>query len=159
MPRVIVKCRYYSPKSRKDICGMLTYIATRDGVEKPVEKTYLDYMATRPRAERISGAHGLFSQAGREIDLTKSSKDVSAFNGNIFTVIISVSRDDAERLGFNNANRWRDMIRAKISDVAKAHDIPLEDLKWYGAFHNESHHPHVHLLSSTNPANSRVRTS
>lgn len=146
MPRVIVKCRYYSPKSRKDIGGMLTYIATRDGVEKPVEKTYLDYMATRPRAERFSGAHGLFSQAGREIDLTKSSKDVSAFNGNIFTVIISVSRDDAERLGFNNANRWRDMIRAKISDVAKAHNIPLEDLEWYGAFHNESHHPHVHLL-------------
>ena len=146
MPRVIVKCRYYSPKSRKDIGGMLTYIATREGVEKPVEKTYLDYMATRPRAERISGLHGLFSQAGKEIDLTKSSKDVSAFNGNIFTVIISVSRDDAERLGFNNANRWRDMIRAKISDVAKAHDIPLEDLEWYGAFHNESHHPHVHLL-------------
>ena len=146
MPRVIVKCRYYSPKSRKDIGGMLTYIATREGVEKPVEKTYLDYMATRPRAERINGSHGLFSQAGKEIDLTKSSKDVSAFNGNIFTVIISVSRDDAERLGFNNANRWRDMIRAKISDVAKAHDIPLEDLEWYGAFHNESHHPHVHLL-------------
>lgn len=146
MPRVIVKCRYYSPKSRKDIGGMLTYIATREGVETPVEKTYLDYMATRPGAERISGAHGLFSQAGREIDLTKSSKDVSAFNGNIFTVIISVSRDDAERLGFNNANRWQDMIRAKISDVAKAHDIPLEDLEWYGAFHNESHHPHVHLL-------------
>ena len=55
MPRVIVKCRYYSPKSSKDIGGMLTYIAPRDGVEKPVEKTYLDYMATRPRAERISG--------------------------------------------------------------------------------------------------------
>ena len=146
MPRVIVKCRYYSPKSRKDIGGMLTYIATRDGVEKPIEKTYLDYMATRPRAERISGSHGLFSQSGKEIDLAKASKDVSAFNGNIFTVIISVSRNDAERLGFNNANRWRDMIRAKISDVAKAHDIPLEDLEWYGAFHNESHHPHVHLL-------------
>ena len=146
MPRVIVKCRYYSPKSRKDIGGMLTYIATREGVEKPIEKTYLDYMATRPRAERISGSHGLFSQSDKEIDLATASKDVSAFNGNIFTVIISVSRNDAERLGFNNANRWRDMIRAKISDVAKAHDIPLEDLEWYGAFHNESHHPHVHLL-------------
>lgn len=103
-------------------------------------------MATRPRSERISGSHGLFSQSDKEIDLATASKDVSAFNGNIFTVIISVSRNDAERLGFNNANRWRDMIRAKISDVAKAHDIPLEDLEWYGAFHNESHHPHVHLL-------------
>ena len=64
----------------------------------------------------------------------------------MFTVIVSVKREDAERLGFNTAERWRDMIRAHIDEIASRHHIPLNDLEWYGAFHNESHHPHVHLL-------------
>ena len=110
------------------------------------DKTYLDYMATRPRVEKLSGTHGLFSEKGKVLDLAEASKKVSEFNGNVFTVIVSVKREDAERLGYNTAERWRDMIRAEIPTIAEAHDIPLEELEWYGAFHNESHHPHVHLL-------------
>ena len=147
MPRVIVKCRYYnSGRSARDIGGMLRYIGTREGVEKPVEKTYLDYMGTRPRVEKICGEHGLFSDAEKQINLNEASKRVAEHNGNVFTVIVSVKRDDAERLGFNTAERWRDMIRAHIDEVASRHHIPLSELEWYGAFHNESHHPHVHLL-------------
>lgn len=147
MPRVIVKCRYYnSGRSARDIGGMLRYIGTREGVEKPVEKTYLDYMGTRPRVEKICGEHGLFSDAEKQINLNEASKCVVDHNGNVFTVIVSVKREDAERLGFNSAERWRDMIRAHIDEIASRHHIPLNELEWYGAFHNESHHPHVHLL-------------
>ena len=147
MPRVIVKCRYYnSGRSAHDIGGMLRYIGTREGVEKPVEKTYLDYMGTRPRVEKICGEHGLFSDAEKQINLNEASKRVAEHNGNVFTVIVSVKREDAERLGFNTAERWRDMIMAHIDEVASRHHIPLSELEWYGAFHNESHHPHVHLL-------------
>lgn len=147
MPRVIVKCRYYnSGRSARDIGGMLRYIGTREGVEKPVEKTYLDYMGTRPRVEKICGEHGLFSDAEKQINLNEASKRVAEHSGNVFTVIISVKREDAERLGFNSAERWRDMIRAHIDEIASRHHIPLSELEWYGAFHNESHHPHVHLL-------------
>lgn len=147
MPRVIVKCRYYnSGRSVRDIGGMLRYIGTREGVEKPVEKTYLDYMGTRPRVEKICGEHGLFSDAEKQINLNEASKRVAEHNGNVFTVIVSVKREDAERLGFNSAERWRDMIRAHIDEIASRHHIPLNELEWYGAFHNESHHPHVHLL-------------
>ena len=72
MPRVIVKCRYYnSGRSVRDIGGMLRYIGTREGVEKPVEKTYLDYMGTRSRVEKICGEHGLFSDAEKQITLMK----------------------------------------------------------------------------------------
>ena len=110
------------------------------------EKSYLDYMATRPRVDKMSGTHGLFSAEGKQLDLAEASRKVSEFNGNVFTVIVSVKREDAERLGFNTAERWRDMIRAEIPTIAEAHDIPLEELEWYGAFHNEAHHPHVHLL-------------
>ena len=110
------------------------------------EKTYLDYIATRPRAERIEGAHGLFSDEGPTIDIQKEADAVRAFQGNVFTVIVSVKREDAERLGYNTAERWRDLARSKIDLIAKEHNIPLGSLKWYGAFHNESHHPHMHLM-------------
>ena len=110
------------------------------------EKSYLDYMATRPRVDKVNGTHGLFSEEGKPLDLAEGSRKVSEFSGNVFTVIVSVKREDAERLGYNTAERWRDMIRAEIPTIAEAHDIPLEELEWYGAFHNESHHPHVHLL-------------
>ena len=110
------------------------------------DKTYLDYMATRPRVDKMSGTHGLFSEEGKQLDLAEASRKVSEYSGNVFTVIVSVKREDAERLGYNTAERWRDMIRAEIPTIAEAHDIPLEELEWYGAFHNEAHHPHVHLL-------------
>ena len=64
----------------------------------------------------------------------------------MFTVIVSLKRADAERLGFNNAERWRSFLRAQKDEIAKQHGIPMDKLKWYGAFHNESHHPHIHMV-------------
>ena len=109
------------------------------------DKTYADYIATRPRVEKI-GSHGLFSQSDNEISLEKVSAEISSHSGNVWTMIVSLRREDAERLDFNNARRWRDMIRSKRDELAKDLKIPPNDLKWYGAFHNESHHPHIHVL-------------
>ena len=109
------------------------------------DKTYADYIATRPRVEKI-GSHGLFSQSDDEISLEKVSAEISSHGGNVWTMIVSLRREDAERLDFNNARRWRDMIRSKRDELAKDLKIPANDLKWYGAFHNESHHPHIHVL-------------
>ena len=110
------------------------------------DKTYLDYIATRPRAERLEGAHGLFTDEGVPINLEEEAERIRNHIGNVFTVIVSLKREDAENLGFNNAERWRDLVRSKISIIAREHGIPLESLKWFGAFHNESHHPHIHLM-------------
>ena len=109
-------------------------------------KTYLDYIATRPRVERISGSHGLFSDEGSALDLADEVRKMEAYSGNVYSVIISIKREDAERLSYNNAEKWRDMLRANKDVIAKAHGIPLDKLCWYGAFHNEKHHPHVHLM-------------
>lgn len=109
-------------------------------------KTYLDYIATRPRVERISGSHGLFSDEGSALNLADEVRKMEAYSGNVYSVIISIKREDAERLSYNNAEKWRDMIRANKDVIAKAHGIPLDKLCWYGAFHNEKHHPHVHLM-------------
>lgn len=88
----------------------------------------------------------MFTDDGVRVKLEDVSKELNEFEGNVWTVIISLCREDAERLGFNSGERWRDMLRTQTEAIAKNFKIPVEDLKWYAAFHNESHHPHVHLM-------------
>lgn len=109
-------------------------------------KTYADYIATRPRAERF-GSHGLFTDEGVQVNLQKVSADLNNYGGNVYTIIISLRREDAERLGFDTGSRWRDMLRTQTQALAENLKIPMEHLKWFAAFHNESHHPHIHLLA------------
>lgn len=109
-------------------------------------KAYADYIATRPRVERF-GSHGLFTDDGVQVQLSKVTEELDKHKGNIWTAIISIRREDAERLGFNTGTRWRDMLRTQTEALAKNLKIPMENLRWYAAFHNESHHPHVHLIA------------
>ena len=112
---------------------------------------YLKYMGTRPRVEK-QGSHGLFSHAGEPISLGKVAQEVDAHRGNIWTAIYSLRREDAQRLGFDTAARWRDLLRSQAVTLAEGLKIPPTHLKWYAAFHNEGHHPHVHLIAySTKP--------
>lgn len=39
------------------------------------------------------------------------------------------------------------MLRTQTEALAKNLKIPIQNLRWYAAFHNESHHPHVHLIA------------
>ena len=109
-------------------------------------KAYAEYIATRPRAERF-GSHGLFTDDGVQVQLSKVTEELDKHKGNIWTAIISIRREDAERLGFNTGTRWRDMLRTQTEALAKNLKIPIQNLRWYAAFHNESHHPHVHLIA------------
>lgn len=141
MAKLITKFRYLKPSRKRKAGGYATYIATREGVEKlPQEKTYADYIATRPRSQ------GLFSDEGVEINLRQLSRELNSYQGNLWTVIISLSREDAERLDFDTAARWRDFLRSERSEIAEQFHIPQGDFRWYAAFHNEKHHPHVHLM-------------
>lgn len=115
------------------------------------QPTYADYIATRPRVEK-TGAHGLFSSIDEEVNLKKVSEEISQHEGNVWTMIVSLRREDAERLGYNNAKAWRDLIRTKSEEISRNFKIPLNELKWYGAFHNEGHHPHVHIIIYSNKA-------
>ncbi len=106
---------------------------------------YAKYIGTRPQAEKI-GRHALFTDDGVPVRLNAVAEELSAYQGNVWTVILSLQREDAERLGYNTGDRWRTLLRSKTDELADAFHIPLENLKWYAAFHNESHHPHVHLM-------------
>jgi len=115
-------------------------------------KTYADYIATRPRAQRF-GSHGLFTDDGVEIKLSKVSEELNLHQGNVWTAILSLRREDAARLGFDDGYRWRDMLRTQTEALSKNLKIPLENLRWFAAYHDESHHPHVHLIAySTVPS-------
>ena len=109
-------------------------------------KTYADYIATRPRAERF-GSHGLFTDDGTEVNLGAVSEELNQYQGNVWTVILSLRREVAHRLGYDSGVRWRDMLRSQAQTLADNLKIPLGNLRWYAAFHNESHHPHVHLIA------------
>ena len=106
---------------------------------------YMKYIATRPRAERI-GAHGLFSDDDT-VSLEKAMAELERYTGNVWTHIISLKREDAARLGFDNAAAWRNLIRAHRSDIAAAMKIPPGDFRWYAAFHDEGEHPHIHMMA------------
>lgn len=107
---------------------------------------YVGYIAMRPRVEK-QGAHGLFTQNDEAINLSEVAKTVAEHEGAVWTTILSLRREDAEKLGYDNAKAWRDMLRGQANKLAKAMGIPLLDLRWYAAFHNEGSHPHLHLIS------------
>lgn len=110
------------------------------------KENYVGYIAMRPRVEK-QGSHGLFTQRDQEIDLPAVSKEVAEHEGAVWTTIMSLRREDAEKLGYDNAKAWRDLLRGQANKLAKAMGIPLGDLRWYAAFHNEGNHPHIHLVS------------
>ena len=114
---------------------------------KQVQQTdgYMKYIATRPRAERL-GDHGLFGDADH-VDLDSAMSELEHYTGNVWTHIISLHREDAERLGYNNAQAWRALLRAHRNDIAAAMHIPPQDFRWYAAFRNEGHHPHIHMMA------------
>ena len=108
-------------------------------------KKLVSYIAERPSVEK-HGRHGLFSQTDDKIDLDTVAEEVASHQGILWTHVISLRREDAERLGYNNAEAWKKAIRRNMISIAEAHKIKVSDMRWYAAFHNTTHHPHVHLL-------------
>ena len=108
-------------------------------------KTLVRYYAERPGVEKL-GSHGLFSQTDDKINLDEVADEVSNHDGVVWTHVLSLHREDAERLGYNNAKAWKNLVRRNVAAIAEAHKIDLNDLQWYAAFHNTGHHPHIHLM-------------
>ena len=144
MSKLIQKAGFLSPKRAG---RYMNYIATRDGVEllnENVDSIYMRYIATRPRAEK-HGEHGLFG-AEDAVDLEKTLGELKAHEGNVWTIIYSLHREYAARLGYDNAASWRALLRSKQADFAEAMQIPPSQLRWYAAFHDEGEHPHIHMM-------------
>ena len=152
MALLVTKFGYLKDNKTRSRGGYAKYIATREGTESPGVEGYMAYMATRPRVEK-QGSHGLFTSAGKPVVLAQVASELDKHRGPVWTLIVSLRREDAQRLGFDSAARWRDLLRSQAITLAEGLKIPPTHLKWYAAFHNEGHHPHVHLIAySTKPS-------
>ena len=156
MPKIIVTSRYIKPNAHKKFGNYIKYIATREGVAKLVPKQetnreldreiFMNYLDSRPNS------HGLFSETDKPLVLDKVAKEVANHEGAIWTHIVSLKREDAERMGYTDLDHWRDLVRRHIVDIAAAQKIAPENICWYAAFHNKETNPHVHIVVySENP--------
>ena len=109
------------------------------------KKNYIGYLANRPGAVKF-GSHGLFSQTDEPINLNKVAKEVANHNGNVWTHIVSLRRDDAQKMGYDNLTAWRELVKRQIPNIAKQSKIDMKNLKWYAAFHDKETNPHVHIV-------------
>ena len=146
MPKLIVTSRYIKPNAHKRFGNYIKYIATREGVEKLTQnhelnrEKFINYLDSRPNS------HGLFSETDDPIVLDKAAKEVANHTGAIWTHIVSLRRDDAERMGYNTLEAWKDLVRRRIADIASAQKISAQNIRWYAAFHNKESNPHVHIV-------------
>ena len=141
MKGLIQKSGYIQPGSGSE--QYVRYIATRDGVERiesGLGSGYLEYMAERPRS------HGLFSADGTA-DLAEMMKEISSHDAPVWTFIYSLRREDAARLGYETGESWRRLLLAHQTELAAAMKIPPGDFRWCAAFHDEKHHPHIHMMA------------
>ncbi len=163
MAKLILRCNYFKNESARHKANYVKYLGTREGVEFDPEQlpkafyedadmhgkkeNYVDYVAGRPGAVQVPGQrHGLFSNEGEQIDLEQVMKEVSEHEGRVWINVISLKREDAERLRYDRIEPWQKLLRGHATDFASAFKIPMGSYRWYAAFHDEGHHPHVHLL-------------
>ena len=147
MPKIIVTSRYLKKGSKKNLKNYVKYIATREGAVPPVNEreNYVGYLANRPGAVKFN-THGLFSQTNEPINLEKVAKEIADHSGNVWTHVVSLRRDDAQKMGYDNLKAWRDLVIRQIPSIAKNQKIDLKNLHWYAAFHDKETNPHVHII-------------
>lgn len=136
---------YQEQESRYTASEFLDAFIERNADRIEGVKKLVQYYGERPGVEKL-GRHGLFSQTDDKIDIDKIADEVSNHEGILWTHVISLRREDAERLGYNNAQAWKELVRRNALQIAEAHKIAPSEMQWYGAFHNTTHHPHIHLI-------------
>lgn len=136
---------YITSPTKANATSFITLALEQNWNQVQSTEGYAKYIATRPRAERL-GSHGLFGDADH-VSLDAAMEELEHYTGNVWTHIISLKREDAARLGYDNAASWRTLLRAHRNDIAAAMNIPPEDFRWYAAFHDEGGHPHVHMMA------------
>lgn len=108
-------------------------------------ENYVGYLANRPGSVKFN-THGLFSQTNEPINLEKVAKEISDHGGNVWTHVVSLRRDDAQKMGYDNLTAWRELVKRQIPSIAKNQKIDLKNLRWYAAFHDKETNPHVHII-------------
>ena len=114
-------------------------------------ENYLDYVSHRPGVQ-MDGEHGLWCAEGKVRNLSRAVREVAEHTGSVWTPVVAIRREDAERLGYNDADSWRELVCSCAPEIARGYKIPLEHLRWYAAFHRKEDSVHIHMVVfSTDP--------
>ena len=136
---------YAQHPTKANASALITLALEENWSKVSSSEGYAKYIATRPRAQRL-GDHGLFGDE-EGVDLDRTMAELEHYTGNVWTHIISLRREDATRLSYDNAQAWRSLLRTHRNEIATAMKIPPQDFRWYAAFHDEGEHPHVHMMA------------
>lgn len=136
---------YIKNPTVKNGSALISEILDRNMDRLTNRENYVGYLANRPGAVKF-GSHGLFSQSDDPIDLEKVAKEIANHGGNVWTHVVSLRRDNAQAMGYDNLKTWRDLIKRQTPNIAKNQKIDMANLKWYAAFHDKKTNPHVHII-------------
>lgn len=136
---------YMQNPNQKTASEFISAVIDRNMDRLTNRENYVGYLANRPGAVRF-GSHGLFNTEDKPINLEKTAKEIANHVGNVWTHVVSLRRDNAQAMGYDNLTAWRDLVIRQISNIAKHQKIDLTNLKWYAAFHDKETNPHVHII-------------
>lgn len=136
---------YIKNPTVKNGSALISEILDRNMDRLTSRENYVGYLANRPGTVKF-GSHGLFSQSDEPINLEKVAKDIANHGGNIWTHVVSLRRDNAQAMGYDNLNAWRELVKRQIPNIAKNQKIDMANMKWYAAFHDKKTNPHVHII-------------
>ena len=142
---------YTANPTQKTASDFISEILESNADQTAAKENYVGYLANRPKAVKF-GTHGLFSQEDTPVDLNAVIKEISSHAGNVWTHVVSLRREDAQKMGYDNLDAWKELIKRQIPNIARWSKIDLANLKWYAAFHDKETNPHVHIIVySTDP--------
>ncbi len=136
---------YIKNPTVKNSSALISEIIDRNLDRLTSRENYVGYLANRPGAVKF-GSHGLFNEKNEPINLDKVAKEIANHGGNVWTHVVSLRRDNAQAMGYDNLNAWRELIKRQIPNIAKNQKINMSNLKWYAAFHDKKTNPHVHII-------------
>ena len=136
---------FQSVKTMENASELIAAVVERNADVIGNRQNFVDYMALRPGVEK-RGLHGLFTDSDEPIVLDQVAKEIANHKGNVWSHVVSLRREDAIRLGYDNSDAWRELVKRHVVDIAEQTKISLKNLRWYAAFHDTTHHPHIHLI-------------
>ena len=136
---------YVKNPTVKNGSALISEVIDRNMDRLTNRENYVGYLANRPGAVKFN-THGLFSQTNESINLEKVAKEIADHGGNVWTHVVSLRRDDAQKMGYDNLKAWRDLVIRQIPSIAKNQKIDLKNLRWYAAFHDKKTNPHIHII-------------
>ena len=136
---------YQKNPTVKNGSALISEILDRNMDRLTNRENYIGYLANRPGAVKF-GSHGLFNEKNEPINLDKVAKEIANHGGNVWTHVVSLRRDNAQAMGYDNLKAWRELVKRQIPNIAKNQKIDLQNLRWYAAFHDKKTNPHVHII-------------